>query len=198
MYNKHIISFAFKGGLLLAKRKSAFVIKMKLSQKGHQTSYKEKECLVCKNKFKQTSPRHKYCGSIKNKTGCSYSIILLKKRNYRKTHKKEEKERNKKYKNPYKRREYKLKKEYGIDIIKYKQLLLKQNEVCAICLRPEKTKHQSGKIKTLSIDHNHKTGKIRGLLCHTCNVGIGLLNDDPEILDNAKNYLLSFTFGISD
>ena len=165
---------------------------MRLNQKGHQVSFKEKECAVCKKKFKQRNLNQKYCGNQKNKIGCSYKIHLLAKKNYRKTHKKEEKERKKKYyqKYPEKRRENKLKREYGIDVIKYKEFLLKQNDVCAICLKPEKTKHQNGKIKKLSIDHDHKTGKIRGLLCYRCNVGIGLFGDDPQLCDNAKKYLL--------
>jgi hypothetical protein len=41
----------------------------------------------------------------------------------------------------------------------------------------------------LAIDHDHVTGDIRGLLCHACNVALGLLNDDPELLEAAAGYL---------
>ncbi len=47
----------------------------------------------------------------------------------------------------------------------------------------------SGRVRRLSIDHDHNTGDIRGLLCHNCNVAIGHLNDDPELLDAAAGYL---------
>ena len=77
---------------------------------------------------------------------------------------------------------YELRKLYGITVADYEQMLLNQGGVCAIC----------GKINTrqlkLAVDHNHKTGKIRGLLCDRCNRGIGLLLNTTN-LTNAINYL---------
>jgi hypothetical protein len=64
----------------------------------------------------------------------------------------------------------------------------KQGGVCAICEKKETRKYK-GKIIRLSIDHNHKTGEIRGLLCHGCNVGIGHFSDSIEFLLKAINYL---------
>lgn len=61
------------------------------------------------------------------------------------------------------------------------ELSLKQNHACAICGRIMKDK--------LFIDHCHKTGKIRGLLCPTCNAGLGFFRDDPNLLKNAVMYL---------
>lgn len=47
------------------------------------------------------------------------------------------------------------------------------------------------------MDHDHKTGKVRGLLCTPCNTGIGMLQDDPEIVKKALDYLLSFVLDLS-
>jgi len=80
-------------------------------------------------------------------------------------------------------------KKYGIDTETYNEMLLKQSNVCAICFLPESKKHQNGKICKLAIDHCHKTGKIRGLLCSKCNTGIGNLKDSAELCLNAHRYL---------
>jgi hypothetical protein len=81
-------------------------------------------------------------------------------------------------------------KRYGIKftIEEYNTLLDEQNHCCAICRR-----HVSELTKALSLDHNHETGKTRGLLCHRCNLGIGKFEDDPEILQAATDYLKSYT-----
>jgi hypothetical protein len=63
-----------------------------------------------------------------------------------------------------------------------------QNGVCAICKLPESRKSRSG-LYTLSVDHDHKTGKVRGLLCHRCNNCLGTLKDDTHILQSAIDYL---------
>lgn len=64
-------------------------------------------------------------------------------------------------------------------------VLKKQNELCAICFSCE-PKTKSGKF---CIDHCHKSGKIRGLLCNTCNMAIGKLKDNIEILTRAIKYI---------
>lgn len=58
----------------------------------------------------------------------------------------------------------------------------KQSGVCAICLRPS--------IRVMDIDHDHATGKVRGLLCHSCNLGIGYFHDNKETLSRAIAYLV--------
>lgn len=87
-------------------------------------------------------------------------------------------------KNPERHKEIKrnaqLRQRYGICAEEYKKLLEKQNGVCAIC-KIAKTK--------MCIDHDHDTGQIRGILCHSCNVALGLLNDNIENLTNAIGYL---------
>jgi hypothetical protein len=84
-----------------------------------------------------------------------------------------------------------LKYNYNISLLDYNNLFIKQGGLCLICLKPEIIKNKGKeKIKDLAVDHNHKTGKIRGLLCHKCNTAIGLMNENPLILDRAKEYLL--------
>lgn len=82
-------------------------------------------------------------------------------------------------------------KKYGINEKEYNSILDKQNYVCAICLKKEVKIHpKSGIPAKLSVDHNHTTGKIRGLLCSNCNFAIGHLNDDPYLCQRASQYLL--------
>lgn len=83
-----------------------------------------------------------------------------------------------------------LKYKFGIVIAEYNTILEAQNGVCAICKQPETAKDmRRGKVKSLAVDHNHKTGKIRGLLCDRCNTSIGKFNDDPNLIEKAVEYL---------
>lgn len=69
---------------------------------------------------------------------------------------------------------------YTLSFDDWNSLVLKQKECCAIC--KEKT--------NLVVDHDHGTGKVRGLLCSNCNTGLGMLKDSPDILRAASLYLL--------
>lgn len=80
-----------------------------------------------------------------------------------------------------------LKSNYGISIEVYEDLYKQQNGKCAIC-NIKGTKRRSTKVR-LIVDHNHKTGKIRQLLCGKCNTGLGHLQDSPGILKSALRYL---------
>ena len=82
-----------------------------------------------------------------------------------------------------------LKIQYGITPEQYNELILKQNNLCAICNEPESSKDRNGNIKKLSVDHCHKTGKVRRLLCNQCNKGLGCFKDNTELLKKAINYL---------
>lgn len=75
-----------------------------------------------------------------------------------------------------------LQKTYSIDSTTYLQVLDAQDGRCAIC----KIKPNS---RRLHVDHHHKSGIIRGLLCGKCNQAIGLLNEDLDLFDAAKKYL---------
>lgn len=81
-----------------------------------------------------------------------------------------------------------LKRKYGIDLHEYEKLLEAQNNVCKICLKSE-TRYFKGKISALAVDHDHVSGKIRGLLCHACNNAIGYLKDSSDLARRAADYL---------
>lgn len=85
-------------------------------------------------------------------------------------------------------REYMLKRAYDISCEDYNAMLKSQNGVCAICDLPESVMLH-GKVKLLSVDHDHETGRIRGLLCHNCNTLLGNAKDSPAILQSAIDYL---------
>jgi hypothetical protein len=87
------------------------------------------------------------------------------------------------------RRRHHLKKSYGLTVAEYEKILKEQGGVCAICNKPERMKRE-GKALRMPVDHDHLTGKLRGLLCHTCNRAIGLLQDDVIVLRRAISYLL--------
>jgi hypothetical protein len=90
---------------------------------------------------------------------------------------------------PRKQSAYKLKANYGLTVDEYKSMLAEQNNVCAICKKPETAKSNGGYIKSLAVDHCHSTGEVRGLLCHHCNTGLGKFKDDIELLKSAIEYL---------
>lgn len=188
-----------------------------------------KICKRCGDQFLPNISHQQYCGSRKEKSGCTFIIFKERMKKYYEEHKEKEKQdakdwvknnperrreiannyaRRNKYKqseyakkynnlhsekikkrrkiyltnNPQERTNTILKNKYGITIDEYKEILKKQGGVCAICKKSE-TK------RNLSVDHCHKTGKIRGLLCKKCNSGIGLLCDSKEIVSSALIYL---------
>jgi hypothetical protein len=85
---------------------------------------------------------------------------------------------------------------FGITIERYNELLAEQGGVCAICGQPPtlvnyRQSRRQGRqtVPRLVVDHDHETGKIRGLLCVHCNRGIGFLKDDADIVRFALKYL---------
>jgi len=79
-------------------------------------------------------------------------------------------------------------KQYNLTLEDYDKMFEKQKGVCAICGQPEDSKVW-GTVRRLSVDHDHKTGKVRGLLCVRCNRGIGYFQDNVRILAQAISYL---------
>lgn len=81
-------------------------------------------------------------------------------------------------------RRVQLRRFYGMTVEEFNEMLVAQDGACGICVRPL----ERG-LKT-HVDHSHKTGLVRGLLCDACNVGLGRFKDDPEVLRRAIDYLL--------
>ncbi len=81
-------------------------------------------------------------------------------------------------------REKNLKRNFNLSIDDYNSKLKEQKFLCAICSLPK----QEG-AKEFAVDHDHLTGKIRGLLCRSCNTGLGLFKDSQNNLKSAINYL---------
>lgn len=90
-----------------------------------------------------------------------------------------------KEKDPLASRRKELKRLYNITLEEYAEIFKNQGEVCAICKNTCSTK------KSLSVDHDHETGRVRGLLCNKCNVGLGSFRDSKILLLRASEYLNS-------
>lgn len=88
--------------------------------------------------------------------------------------------------NPEKWANYYLKRQYGITYGEYMAMSAAQGGRCKVC---GELPTVVGKKRALHVDHCHKSGKIRGLLCHQCNVSIGLLKDDPAIIRSLLLYV---------
>lgn len=140
-------------------------------------SFKNRICLICDKEFNPTNSRQAYCGNKKNQQSCSYKRW----RNVGSGINEKEKQRITKY-----RKNHHFKSRYGITYDDYQVLLNKQNWVCAIC--GGKTQQKNGLI-SLNVDHDHVTGKVRGLLCFNCNTSLGKFKDDVNLLKKAINYL---------
>lgn len=82
------------------------------------------------------------------------------------------------------RRHY-LKANYGLSVEEYEAMLSLQNGLCALCLKPPSGR----RMKVLQVDHCHKTGRVRGLLCNECNTAIGRLGDSEEGIRRTLEYL---------
>lgn len=82
------------------------------------------------------------------------------------------------------------KEKYGITDCEFRKMLKKQNNRCAICKQKEwQINWRTGKVRLLSIDHDHETNQIRKLLCWHCNLGIGIFKENWKLLQAASNYL---------
>jgi transcription elongation factor Elf1 len=105
---------------------------------------------------------------------------------YYSTHKEKFKEngRNFQRKNPEWMTAKRLARRYGLDLKTYKSMLAAQSGKCAICNRDG-----SEFSRRMAVDHNHKTGAVRGLLCTNCNTVLGKMNDNPALFLKAAEYL---------
>jgi hypothetical protein len=89
-------------------------------------------------------------------------------------------------KQPDKSRARNLMRSYGITIAQYDAMFAAQGGRCAICLSD---KPRGSRGRHFAVDHCHSTGKVRGLLCSHCNTVLGKMNDNPDTLLRAVDYL---------
>lgn len=91
---------------------------------------------------------------------------------------------------PETQRALKYRTQFGITIEEYDFMLASQEGVCAICSKPETLCHRvGGTPRRLSVDHDHKTGQVRGLLCQQCNVVLGQYEKWKEVFPKFEAYL---------
>lgn len=92
-----------------------------------------------------------------------------------------------------------LKREYGLTLDEYNNMLRKQAHRCAVCRRPETQKMAAtGKMKRLAVDHDHVTGAVRGLLCQRCNVLVWAMEDNHTTLVAIGAYIEGFRKAFAD
>lgn len=84
--------------------------------------------------------------------------------------------------NKLKTRESHIRGKYGIDMNDYRNMIIKQDGLCKIC----------NDTVGLNIDHCHETGKVRGLLCMTCNLMLGYARDNKQLLESGIKYLENY------
>lgn len=87
--------------------------------------------------------------------------------------------------------EYKRRQTYKIHKAEFTAMLVASKGLCGICRTPfgPPTKGRGAKMDEMTVDHDHATGKVRGLICGGCNHGLGNFKDDPERLTAAIAYL---------
>lgn len=144
-----------------------------------------KTCTVC-NKNKPLQEFYKYQSSV---DGYAYRCKVCDNKAVRKYRKKHVARFATNARNSY------LKHRYNLTSVDYEQMLRKQNFRCKICKKhvsENKGPGGFGGLQSFAIDHDHETGKVRGLLCNTCNRGLGLLGDSLKVLVKAFVYLLNY------
>lgn len=95
--------------------------------------------------------------------------------------------------NPDKVKDMDLRKHFGITLEQYRQMSNAQNHKCAICDGYETSVDAKGAERFMAVDHCHKTGKIRALLCAACNKSLGGFKDSPDLLKKAAEYIEKHT-----
>jgi hypothetical protein len=144
---------------------SKFSVSTKVNKAGESKDYVDSTCMVCRRRAYLEKPGKKEIHRQGTKNW------------YRD--------------NPDKAKSQRL-KQYGLDLDGYNALRKKQKYCCAVCKKHEEDVSQ-GRAKTpataLHVDHDHVTGKVRGLLCTNCNTILGKCYDDVKILEQAVNYL---------
>jgi len=94
---------------------------------------------------------------------------------------------------PEARRRWHLKQKYGMTVEEYDELLARQGGACATCRQPppDRPRRPRDPLVFFPVDHDHRTGRVRGLLCFRCNTVLGQVDDDVELLQSLIEYLRS-------
>lgn len=140
-----------------------------------RSGYKPKLCLICGQEYKPTNPSQKWC--IRCAPDMVAGLSRIRAALWYKEHPEEVKAGAK----------YKHLKKYGMTIAQYEGMLASQGDKCAVCGKPVNT--INGRVVKMAVDHDHKTGRVRGLLCYSCNVVLGHVKDNPDILARLIDYL---------
>lgn len=145
-----------------------------------------KQCVKCLNS-KPFDEFQKNIGGKYDLRGSCKSCDKPKRQTYYQNHKKDYKERTRKWakNNREKRKDLKMKYRYRVSETEYSDLFKLQNGVCKICKEFKLPKNKT----RLVLDHCHTTGKVRGLLCDKCNKALGFFEDKINLLDEAIKYL---------
>lgn len=88
-----------------------------------------------------------------------------------------------------KHRAYKLKSQFNLTVEQYEAMSEVQNGKCASCGEEQIIYDKFGNLRRLAVDHDHATGEVRQLLCNTCNVALGMINDDVRKLQCLIEYV---------
>jgi len=152
--------------------------------------YKDKEEKKRYNKAYADTHKEQYRAYWERYREINKEYIMARNKKHEEEHKEERNSAHKKWRweNLDKNRHYRIRK-YGITKEDYDSLLDNQGGLCAICGK-EETYTLAGKPRPLSIDHDHETGIVRGLLCNACNRAIGLMRNNPDIAMSAAEYLI--------
>jgi len=160
-------------------------VRLKNGTSGHRRLLlHERTCRACGNQYQPTRRDQTYCTSRCRKEHSDYGRVhkaanRAKYTEYARAHRERNRDRY------FDRR---LQREYGITLADYYRILTTQGGGCGICgVAESRNKDGSGR---LHVDHDHATGNVRGLLCDTCNRGIGQLGDNVDRVKAAVRYLL--------
>ena len=144
---------------------------------------KEKKKTYAKTYYKIHKEKIKACARTYYRTHKEKIKVCMK--TYYKANSEKAKARVKEWRktNPEKAKAGHLKHDYNLSLKQVNEMFAKQDYKCTICKQSLKTCFRP------CVDHNHKTGKIRGILCSNCNKGLGYFLDNPEFLRNAILYI---------
>jgi DNA repair exonuclease SbcCD ATPase subunit len=167
------------------------------SHKEHLKEYKKAYRLANLEKIKKHSKKYRNANKDKIKeTNRIYHAENKDERNkqmtkYRIANRDKLNEIAKSKRTPEKNKKYAIKSTYGLTLEQYNSMLNQTGGKCPICDVEFKRKGDGGG-KHPCVDHCHKTGKVRGIICSKCNAGIGNLNDNIQRIRKAADWLESF------